>query len=775
MSSDSKSREAAAAEGDLYRLIAESSSDWEYLEDPDGRMLWVSPSCEPITGHSPEEFLKDQSLLSAIVHPEDRALFESHKSGCRGCDRLDETTFRILRPDGGVTWIGHRCRPIRLPGGTVPGRRCSNREITDLKMSEERYRTLFESMKEAFVVGEMIYDDAGKPSDFQTLSVNPAFTDLTDLPADRVVGRTVREVIPGFEPFWIEALGRVVMSGIGERVEGPVSELGRNYEAFAWRSSPGCFAVVFNDITERKKAEEKLRLQEAALESAGSGVVITGRDGTIQWVNPAFSRLTGYSAEEAIGKNPRVVKSGRHDAAFYKALWDTILAGRLWHGEIVNKRRDGALYTEEMTIAPVLDAGGSITHFVAIKQDVTERKKAEERLRELNETLERRVAERTAEAERRAVQLRAFASELSQAERTERLRLASALHDQLQQILVAAKLNLAALEGRLGDETQRSDVLKVAQLLDESITWCRSVTVSLSPPILQEAGLAGGLGWLARQLPEQHGLQVNLSVGEGWVEPADADLKAFLFEAVRELLFNVAKHSGETAARVVVHQEDGSFEIRVEDDGTGFDPAARREEVQAGGRFGLFSIQQRLEVMGGSMSVESAPGQGTRVTLLAFGGPFPATAAAVAAQPAGVVPKEAPGSVAVRSGRIRVLIADDHRIFRQGLIALLRAEGGLDVVGEAADGAEAVELARTLRPDVIIMDVAMPNLNGVEATRQIVAELPGLRIIGLSMHEDETIAASMREAGAVAFLTKGGPSDALIAAIHAAFSGGVSP
>jgi two-component system NarL family response regulator len=116
-----------------------------------------------------------------------------------------------------------------------------------------------------------------------------------------------------------------------------------------------------------------------------------------------------------------------------------------------------------------------------------------------------------------------------------------------------------------------------------------------------------------------------------------------------------------------------------------------------------------------------------------------------------------------------VLLADDHRILRQALTALLRAEGSVDVVGEAADGAEAVELARALRPDVVIMDVSMPRLNGIDATRQLVAERPGMRIIGLSMHEDETIAASMREAGAVGFVTKGGPPDALISAIRAAY------
>ena len=143
----------------------------------------------------------------------------------------------------------------------------------------------------------------------------------------------------------------------------------------------GMWAIV-RDVTERKRAEAALRVESAALNAAANAVVITDREGHIEWVNPAFETLTGYSAEEALGKNPReLVKSGQHDRAFYAGLWDTILAGRVWRGEIVNRRKDGSLYTEEMTITPVPDESGGISHFVAIKSDVTERRRLEEQLR----------------------------------------------------------------------------------------------------------------------------------------------------------------------------------------------------------------------------------------------------------------------------------------------------------------------------------------------------------------------------------------------------------
>lgn len=136
---------------------------------------------------------------------------------------------------------------------------------------------------------------------------------------------------------------------------------------------------VFQDITDRKLAEEQLKLQSLALDSASNAIVITDVEGTIEWANPAFTTLTGYSIEEAIGKKPGdLVKSGFHDESFYQSLWDTISAGKVWRSEMINKRKDGELYNEEMTIAPLLSGQGNIVNFVAIKQDITERKQAEE-------------------------------------------------------------------------------------------------------------------------------------------------------------------------------------------------------------------------------------------------------------------------------------------------------------------------------------------------------------------------------------------------------------
>ena len=139
-------------------------------------------------------------------------------------------------------------------------------------------------------------------------------------------------------------------------------------------------------------AEEKIRLQAAALESAANAIVITNAEGSITWVNPAFSYLTGFSANEVIGQNPRIFKSGMHHDRFYQAMWDTLIAGNMWQGELVNRRKDGTTYVEEQTITPVINGAGRVTNFIAIKHDVSERNRAEITLRDSEEKF-RQLAE----------------------------------------------------------------------------------------------------------------------------------------------------------------------------------------------------------------------------------------------------------------------------------------------------------------------------------------------------------------------------------------------
>jgi CheY-like chemotaxis protein len=217
----------------------------------------------------------------------------------------------------------------------------------------------------------------------------------------------------------------------------------------------------------------------------------------------------------------------------------------------------------------------------------------------------------------------------------------------------------------------------------------------------------------------------------------------------------------------------GLAEATVTDCGQGFDPAVLRDAGESGSGFGLLTIQERIHAMGGNFELESSPGGGTRIRLSL---PIPEGVQAAAAPAAGAKAEAFESAVpSVQSARYRVLFADDHKVIRQGLVAMLQGQQDIQVVGEAANGLEAVELARSLRPDVVVMDVSMPEMDGVEATRRIKAELPAIRVIGLSMLEEGEIAERMRQAGAEAFVNKAESSATLLRAIYGLSAPGSAP
>ncbi|MFO7713660.1 MAG: response regulator [Desulfosarcina sp.] len=253
-------------------------------------------------------------------------------------------------------------------------------------------------------------------------------------------------------------------------------------------------------------------------------------------------------------------------------------------------------------------------------------------------------------------------------------------------------------------------------------------------------------------------------------------LSSLLIRSIRELLFNVTKHSGAKGASIDLRVDGNQMLVTIKDEGSGCDMETLREKRENNAAFGLFDIEDRVSFLGGSMHIESEPGEGFCVTLWvprelscpSDRKPPPADANRAGAFKTVVQPLEPVDPGAGRS--ISVLLADDHPIMREGLAELINGHAGMAVVGLAANGQEAVDLAAKLRPDVVLMDVSMPLMNGIEAARQISLLLPGIRIIGLTMHKDPDIRQAMRNAGACACLSKADDLKKLIETLSQAYN-----
>ncbi|HSL17235.1 MAG TPA: response regulator [Methylomirabilota bacterium] len=412
------------------------------------------------------------------------------------------------------------------------------------------------------------------------------------------------------------------------------------------------------------------------------------------------------------------------------------------------------------------DADGTPLRFDGINYDITDRKRAEAGLRRLTETLEQQVAERTAVAERRALDLRRLASELSDAEHRERKRLAKLLHDDVQQLLSAVRFSLDVAPRVPADQLE-DHVRKIDEMVVTCQETARSLTYELSPPILQAGTLVEVAEWLVRWFGEHHGLRVDLNVA-GQVPAASEHGKVLLFQVLREVLFNVVKHSGTLVARVDLSTRNGFLVVVVEDDGGGFDPQAVESRLQRPTSFGLFNIRERLDALGGGLVIDATPQRGARLRL-----ELP-LAEDLDSEPAIPPPRELDAATArtpeagPKEGVIRLLVVDDHTVVRESFVGLLDLQPDLEVVGEAADGEAAVQLAEELRPDVVVMDLNLPGIDGLEATRRIKAMRPDVVVVGLSFHEDEAYVRAMIEAGADAYASKSDPSGHVIATIRRA-------
>ena len=358
---------------DRFRDLVEHSQDLICTHDLEGRILSANPWAATVLGYAPDELLR-MNFRDLLV-PEVRHEFGRY---------LDE--IRTHGTAQGLMWVQTRMgerrlweykNTLRTEGVANPIVRGMAQDITErkqseraLRESEEKFRAIFEDSKDGIILVDV---------DSKKFHMgNNTFCDMVQYTHDEIRHLGILDVHPKEDVPWIlEEFDRRARRETEKKMDIPVR---RKDGSVFWadiKSSPVTIAGKkymlgnFRDVTERRKAEESLARLGMAVDQSAEIIVITDREGTIQYVNPAFERITGYSAAEVIGKNPRILHSGKHDESFYREMWGALLRGEVWEGHFTNRKKDGSLYEEDATISPVRDSSGNIVSFVAVKRDVT--------------------------------------------------------------------------------------------------------------------------------------------------------------------------------------------------------------------------------------------------------------------------------------------------------------------------------------------------------------------------------------------------------------------
>jgi len=471
--------------------------------------------------------------------------------------------------------------------------------------------------------------------------------------------------------------------------------------------------------------------------------------------------------------NPQLQTANRGEGIHALACIPLTIGGRLIGKLTVYFYQPHVLNEDEISLCQTF----ARTLALGIDRKITEvrLRESEARLRGFAGELERVVGKRTTELSQSQDRLRALAAELNLTEQRERQRLATELHDYLGQLLALSRMKLDLMKQYPMEEGMEKIFAELQAVTGKSLTYTRTLITQLSPPVLHEFGLAMALQWLADQMQER---DLNVVFQATQIPPLPEDQALLLFQSVRELLLNCLKHADVRQATLILKQLHGSLHITVSDQGMGFDPETVKLAVKTAGAstgsFGLFSIRERMLSLGGRFDLKASPGKGTEATLV-----LPMTNVSSERSEGDksalvVSTNETAKSKRMNGSRIRVGVADDHAVVRQGLCSLLAGYDDIEIVGEAANGDEAVEMDRHLQPDIFVMDVTMPKLDGIEATRRIKQQHPAAVVIGLSVHDSPQVEQEMRRAGAAAFLNKETAVDQLYETISAVWRTGQS-
>jgi PAS domain S-box-containing protein len=720
-----------------------------YRGHKDWSLSFIGTEVEPVTGYTAREFTRGAVKWKEIVHPDEVAWLEkTFRDAIKEKAGNLRVEYRIRHKDGGIRWIADRRQIVYDKRGAfdyvdgllldVTARKKSEMMLQE---SEQRFRAIADTASDGIVT----VNDRGN-----VVTFNRAAERIFGYAFSEIEGKNVTTLIPDRHRSAHEkGLGRYLESGdsriIGRTVEldglrKDGTEIPIELSLAEWRSKGSrYFSAIVRDVTQRRKTEVAFIRLSMAVEQAVEAIVITDKEGSIEYVNPAFERITGYSREEAVGRNARILKSGKHDETFYKNMWDTITQGEPWRGCFTNKRKDGTLYEEEAVISPVRDGGGRIVNYVAGKRDISR----EVILQKQVQTAQRMESVGT---------------------------LAGGIAHDFNNALTGIFGFSEMLRMKIGGDPDASNDL-------DMIRQCAEHAATLTRQLLTFA---------RRQVIDPVNLDLNVVVTDiirllRKVIGEQIEIKTFLSKdlpvarldrgQVEQVLMNLCLNARdampaggqllvETAAVMLddeyVRDHPYAAPVRhvslvVSDTGIGmdegtcdrvFEPFFTTKAVGKGTGLGLSTVYGIVKQNKGFILVYSEPGKGTSMKVY-----FPAVDSLAAAVP------EKSREAAVRGGTETILLAEDEESIRV-LSERILAELGYNVL-VGRNGEETVDLFyRNQDIALAVLDVVMPRKGGKEAYEEMRRGKPELKVIFTSGYSADAVHESYVLMAGVPFLPK---------------------
>jgi len=724
-----------------YRVLIEKALEGIVVAQ-DGRLRFVNRTACQIIGYGPEEVM-DRPFVE-FIHPEDtQMVLDRHRRRLSGEQLISRYSFRIVRKDRALIWVEIDSGLIQWEGR--PGALFFMTDITErrriedeLLQSQQWYQSLVENSfdgifvqkgKEIIFANSQLYRMLGyEPGELEGMDhwlvYHPEYHHLT---RTRALARMRGEEID-------QQYEVVLQRKDGSTFHGEISA-----KAIEVKGQSGV-QVWVRDVTQRRKAEEVQRRLATAIEQADEAIVITDSEGNINYVNPAFERITGYSKDEAVGRTPRILKSGHHNEAFYSHLWETIASGKPWKGAFINRRKDGTIYREDATISPVKSPSGNIMNYVAVKRDTTRETELQQQLIQAQKMeAVGTLAGGVAHDFNNLLQVVFGYTQMLMSRKPKD----SVDWQSLSKIASAAKRGAELVKGLLAF-SRRTPTSPRLLSLNTVIRETKTLLERTIPKMIRiDLMLRDDTPMVFADPSQIEQILMNLALNAR--DAIDETGVLTIESGVAELDEKFCQdHLGAKPGRYAV--------LTVSDTGHGmdqdtlshiFEPFYTTKEVGKGTGLGLAMVYGIVKQHEGYVVCDSSPGEGT--TFRVF---FPVSERIREEK---VVVEEQAAPV---GGAETILMVDDEESVRTVMEDLL-SQAGYKVLS-AASGAEALELFRMHHEQIslVLLDLIMPEMSGRECSKRLFRLNPEVKIVVCSGYTSEARDKDYTVQGAKAFVEK---------------------